>query len=490
MTDAETKTRYITAIKKAKRSLVDYRHIMLTHGDDECRPAPFHFDWSDTLLNGSGNDAIEGFRESGKTQYVIRSFLLYSLQFPSTDRDYIVLIKKNARLASAKLKEIQKEYATNPAISSNCQRVVEESADVFSVDVKDAAGKKINIRIEAYGKGASIRGLANIDRRPKIVIIDDPQDVEDSTSPTVQQTDWDWFLSDVMFLGQKTRIFLIGNNLGEASIIERVGANANELSFSFKRIPAIHNDRSAWPDKFTVKDIEKEKENFRKIGKIDIWLREKMCLAISDETRIFKKSDFRYFTYLTHPKIEAESNAFITVDPASSLSDDSDYRAVVCNLVNPENQWFIIEISYGRYDTVKFFDELFRMVVQWNVTDVGIEEGIYKQAIQPFLDKEMRKRNQFFNVVTLKHGRARKEERIKLLQPRFTTHSIFFPDTAEWLPELESELLAFTMKGTKGLHDDLIDALAYQEQIIRVPFKPTPRNNNLPREAITEYQIL
>ena len=463
---------------------------MLVNGDGECEEAPYHHEWSDILLKGTGNNAIEGFRESGKTQYVLRAFLLYCLQFPSKDRDYIVIIKKNTRLATSKLKEIQKEYGSNPAISHNCERITEESADTFSVDCKDSKGQTVNVRIEAYGKGASIRGLANIDRRPKIVIIDDPQDVTESKSETVQQTDWDWFLSDVMFLGQTTRIFLIGNNLGEACILERVSSNAAELGFTFKRIPAIHDDRSAWPSKFTVESILQQKENYRKLGKIDIWLREKMCLAIDDETRIFKKDDFRYFTYLTHPKIEAEANAFITVDPASSLRDDSDYRAIVCNLVTPDNHWFIIEISYGRYDTVQLFEELFRMVAQWNVAEVGIEEGIYKQAIQPFLDKEQRRRNQFFNVIPLKHGRGSKEERIKMMQPRFTTHSIFFPDTADWLPELESELLAFTMKGTKGLHDDLIDALAYQEQIVRVPFKPSPRNNNLPREADSECTLI
>ena len=488
MNDAR-ENRYIAAIKKAQGSLVHFRHIVLVNGDNEYTPAPYHFKWSDILLNGKGNDAIEGFRESAKTQYVLRSFLMYALLFPSKDRDFIVIIKKNSRLANTKLREIQKEYETNPAVSANCVKIREESADRFSVDVKDAQGKVLNIRIEAYGKGASIRGLANIDRRPKIVIVDDPQDVEDASSPAVQQTDWDWFLSDIMFLGQTTRLFVMGNNLGEACILERIAANKDELGFTFSRQPTIENDQSAWPDKYKYEDILKEKENFRKLGKIDIWLREKMCLAIADETRIFKKEDFRYFNIATTPKIMADTNNFITCDPASSLKDGSDYRAIVAGLVNPEGFWFIPEISYGRYDTVKFFDELFRMVIAWEVHDVGIEEGVYKQAVQPFLDKEMRRRNQFFNVVPLKYGRGSKENRIRMLQPRFNTHSILFPESEPWLPELESELLAFTMMGCRGLHDDLIDALAYFEQIIKIPYKPTTKNRNLPRMAEMEYEI-
>ena len=44
-----------------------------------------------------------------------------------------------------------------------------------------------NVRIEAYGKGASIRGLSNKDRRPKILILDDIQDLEDARSETVTE---------------------------------------------------------------------------------------------------------------------------------------------------------------------------------------------------------------------------------------------------------------------------------------------------------------
>jgi predicted phage terminase large subunit-like protein len=101
---------------------------------------------------------------------------------------------------------------------------------------------------------------------------------------------------------------------------------------------------------------------------------------------------------------------------------------------------------------------------------VGIEEGEYKNVIEPFIMKEMSKRNIFFNILPLKHGRTRKEERIKMLQPRFKAHSVWFPEEATWLAELEAELMSFTMEGCKGLHDDLIDALAYAEQIAQAPF--------------------
>ena len=250
--DLQTERDLIDSINLAKQDLINFRCIILAVGENEVAPADYHYQWSDVLLNGNKNTAIEGFRESAKSQYVLRAFPLYALTFPSIKRDYIVIIKKNATLASNKLKEIEDEFLANPICMANCVKIREQSGDVFSVDVKDEKGKVVNVRIEAYGKGASIRGLTSQDRRPKIAIIDDPQDLEDAQSESVQETDWNWFLSDVKFLGQYTRIFIIGNNLGEKCIIERIFANAEALQFDTHRMPTIIDDKSTWPSKYPV----------------------------------------------------------------------------------------------------------------------------------------------------------------------------------------------------------------------------------------------
>ena len=52
-----------------------------------------------------------------------------------------------------------------------------------------------------------------------------------------------------------------------------------------------------------------------------------------------------------------------------------------------------------------------------------------------------------------------------MLAPRFATGTIWFPLGAGFLTELEGELLKFPT----GIHDDLIDALAYVEQLALVP---------------------
>lgn len=468
--------------RKCQLNLVAFRHILLENGDNEVEPAEFHYEWSDSLLSGTENEAIEAFRESAKTQYVTRSFPLYALTFPSKDRDYIVLIKKNYTLAGNKLKEIEEEYLSNEIAKSNLVKIHQQSGDCFSVDVKDTSGEIINVRIEAYGKGASIRGLANKDRRPKICIVDDPQDVDDAKSEVILENDWNWFLSNVIFLGQKTRIFLIGNNLGEKCIIERILAMKGKLEsikFNTKRIPEITDEgKSAWPAKRTLKEIELEKEDFRQLGKLDIWLREKMCQAVGQENRIFDPNDYRYYPHTTLGKILAECNRFGVLDPASSTEQTSCYRAIVIVGVDCDNTWFVADVPFGRWDPIQLIDEIFSAVQRYELKDFGIEKGIFKQVLEPFIYKEMAKRNIFFNIIPIEHAqKGSKLERIKMLQPRFKAHTIWFPETAPWLAELMLELAGVTKDAIKSLYADLMDALAMIPQIAKAPGKKQNPNS-------------
>jgi predicted phage terminase large subunit-like protein len=471
-----------------RHSLVEYRRILLQNNPaTECPAAPFHRRWSDDLLKGLDHFAVEAFRESAKTQYVIRAYLLHALSFPRKDCSYIVILKANETLAANKLREVIVEYTTNSTINTNLVEIKEKSGNAFVVRAQTIDGEEIEVRIEAYGKGASIRGLSNKDKRPDIVIGDDLQDLEDMKSPTTLDNDWEWFLGDVWFLGQHTRLFIIGNNLGEACIIERIFTNSDQLGFKAYKIPKhMPNGASSWQDKFPVDDILTEKERFRQIGQLDIWLRECQCEAASEETRVFKTGDFQWFSQDTTPKLIEGCNIYMTLDPASSKSQDSCYRAIVVNAVNADNYWFIVDVPYGRWDSVELMKILFEKVQQWKPKTVGIEKGMYHQVIEPFLKEHMVRENVFFNITEVEHMTVgSKLERVSMLAPRFRCHSVWFPHEAQWATELLAELRGVTKEGFKSLYTDLADALAMQEQIAKPPFGKK-KTNTLRQEAQLE----
>ncbi len=448
----------IEAERRAMQSLIAFRNEYIP-SDDDVQPAPFHEEWSNILLNGQENFAIEAFRESAKTQIVIRANLLHALTYPQSNRSYLVIICANQTLASKRLIEVSREFLGNADMKGLVSDVKDNSGLALEVHYRNGS----KVRIEAYGKGAAIRGLSWGAKRPDLVIIDDPQDSDDASSEAVTLKDWDWFLSDVYFLGKNTRIFLIGNNLGERCIIERVLQSADLLNFTARRIPILTDDgKSAWPSKWPLREIEKSRENAALLGKTDIWYRERMCQCISPDSQKFKREYFRY--YDKTPDLR-DMNIYTAVDLAISQKVNADCSAIVTVGVNNSGHWFVLDVEYGRYDPSTTMDAIFSAVQKWRPLSVGIEAVAYQAALQHFLEKEMPKRGIFFRIQPLK-AEKKKELRIDAIQPRFAVGTIWFKRHAAWLDKIESELLAYP----HGAHDDVIDALAYMEQMAAEPF--------------------
>ena len=74
-------------------------------------------------------------------------------------------------------------------------------------------------------------------------------------------------------------------------------------------------------------------------------------------------------------------------------------------------------------------------------------------------NEEQRKRNTFLPITELKHNQQSKELRIRALIPRYQAGAIFHVKNE--CKDLEHEALRFP----KGVHDDVLDATAYQTQI-------------------------
>ena len=79
----------------------------------------------------------------------------------------------------------------------------------------------------------------------------------------------------------------------------------------------------------------------------------------------------------------------------------------------------------------------------------------------------MRKRNRYFRVEMLSHGNKKKTDRVVwALQGRFE-HGRITLKTGDWNSRLLDEIFQFPSKLT---HDDLVDSLAYQDQIVDVAY--------------------
>lgn len=436
-------------------SLVAFREYYLAQPTD-VKAAPFHHRWSDLLLKSREHVAIQGFRESAKDQYVFQANILHALTYPMYNRSYIVIIAGNKTQASQKLKDITRQFQApvNEALRFNVKKVIEDSGDAFQVEYLDG----LQVRIEAYGKGAMVRGIVWGAKRPDMVILNDVQDVEDMDSPTTLEKDWKWFLSDIKFLGNSSRIFMIGNNMGPNCIIERVFARARELDFHCERVTLITDDnQAAWPDRFPLDFCLAERKAYEDMGEIDIWERERMCRPMAEESHPLK---WDYMEPYEEMDLDLSGMNIITMtDPGISEKKDADPTVIVTVGIAQNNNWYILDVDRRRRNPSEQINDIFRAVSRWRPTSVGIETVAYQESLAHFVEVEQKKRGIYFNVVRVR-TRGNKVSKIRgRLQPLMRAGMLYYPRHADWIDALKEEITSFPV----GKHDDIIDAISMIE---------------------------
>ena len=155
-------------------------------------------------------------------------------------------------------------------------------------------------------------------------------------------------------------------------------------------------------------------------------------------------------------------STFITIDPAASKKDKADSTGVTINRVSLDNKWYIKSYEV-KLNSAELIDHMFYLVETWGPELIGIEETIFTLAIQPFLEEEMAKRSKWFVVTPLKHGGINKEQRIRGIIPRMANKGIFL--VGDNLA-LVNQMRVFP----RGMHDDVLDSLAYQEDVAYKPY--------------------
>ena len=132
-----------------------------------------------------------------------------------------------------------------------------------------------------------------------------------------------------------------------------------------------------------------------------------------------------------------------------------------------EDGWWVAEVIYGRWDLNSTAEQIFDAVEFYKPVAVGIERGIAKQAVMsPLIDLQKRKQR-FFRVEELTHGNKKKTDRIVwALQGRFENGYITL-NRGDWNSEFCDQLFQFP---NPLVHDDLIDSLAYIDQLAKVPY--------------------
>lgn len=156
-----------------------------------------------------------------------------------------------------------------------------------------------------------------------------------------------------------------------------------------------------------------------------------------------------------------------------------DESAIAIAKIEDNGNWWIAKIEHGRWDIRETAAKILIAIRDYEPIAVGIERGALKNAVLPYLNDLMRKNNIYAHIQDLTHGNKKKTDRVVWsLQGRLEHGRISFNEDADW-EEFQDQLVMFP---TSGVHDDLVDALSYVDQLAVTSYQQDYQED--------EYEIL
>ena len=147
---------------------------------------------------------------------------------------------------------------------------------------------------------------------------------------------------------------------------------------------------------------------------------------------------------------------------AGSSKKKLDETAISIVKITDQGDWWVKDIIHGRWDIRETASRILLAIREHQPIAVGIERGALRNAVQPYLEDLMRKNNTYAHISDLTHGNKKKTDRVVwALQGRFEHGRVKLNKDKKW-DEFIDQYLMFP---TSGVHDDLIDSLAYIDQL-------------------------
>jgi len=326
---------------------------------------------------------------------------------------------------------------------------------------------RVNIR--ARGGGGQIRGF-----RPDCVILDDIESDESVASEEQRKKLKNWMYSACLnTLLPKGQLIMIGTILHPSSLLSECLTSDNGWE---KRVLKAYKDgiqepgHELWPAMWPHKRLQERK---REIG---TWAfeREFMNNPLSDESSPIKAHQIREWAEL--PK---QYSAVITVDPAYSDDEKADYKVASLVAIDQNMNRYLVTYIRTHESIGTFQDSIINLWLQNKLTVSGL--GIPNQGVEKgFFDSFMRKcesrkinppicelKNNYISTATQVSVRNKTRRIIAALQPLFEGGKYYINKKHS---EAKDELLAIG----SSRWDDIVDTLAYAEQIIQPYFVDAP----------------
>lgn len=202
-------------------------------------------------------------------------------------------------------------------------------------------------------------------------------------------------------------------------------------------------------------------------GSEDLFEQEIAAKFVASSGQLFNQDDFNIVSLIP----DGTYDTFLAVDLAGFTSDPDrknekrklDSTAIAIVKVNLQGHWYVVDIQHGQWGVRETAFRIVKAAKDHQIPIIGIERGALMNAVEPYMREYMAQYNRWFEIKPLTHGNQKKYDRVQwALQGRAQKGTLNLLKGA-WNAELIDQAVSFP---SKYVHDDLVDALAYIDQLV------------------------
>lgn len=262
-----------------------------------------------------------------------------------------------------------------------------------------------SIRVIAYGITGSIRGVNIDDYRPDLILMDDINDEETTSTPEARAKTEDLVYGALQNSlappneAPDAKMINICTPLSREDISQKNKQSKMWASVSYGCFD--ENGLSRWEERFPTKFLLEQKQDMIDKNKLSVWLREMECKLVSSETSSFVGDRLKFWDVLPDDGVH-----FLAIDPVPPPSNKAleqgllgrDWEVLAVIKVH-RTGIYVCEIVKNRgHEPDWTIAEFFRLVEKWKVLRCRVETVAYQATLKWLLEKAMQYRRRYVTI--------------------------------------------------------------------------------------------
>lgn len=343
------------------------------------------------------------------------------------------------------------------------------------LEFTNTTGHKLGVKM--FGAKTGIRGTKIFGKRPQFCVLDDLVSDEDARSKVSMQAIKDTVYKGVMPALDPTRhkIIFNGTPFNKNDILyEAVESGQWDVNVwpVCDQFPCSRDEfRGAWPDRFSYDYVKDQYDLAVASKQVGSFLQELMLRIQSEEERVIKDEDIKWYNRDALIKNKHKFNWYITSDLATSQKEAGDDAAISVWAHAANGHWFWFDGIAISQLINKSIDQIFSYAQQHpSLMGVGFEVNGQQGGFISLIQDMMMDRGIWFNLVSSNNGgnpgiRSTTSKFTRFLQvvPMFKGGMIHYPEQMRNHPVVRKhmeQLRLVRQDGFKSKHDDCLDTIS------------------------------